>query len=58
MTKRGTSTSHKDTRTILGISLDPAVAAEVKAEADKRGILLKTLFAEMWQVYKKSPRPK
>jgi hypothetical protein len=39
---------------MIGFSLNPAMAVEVKAEAEKRGILLKELFAEMWHLYKNS----
>jgi hypothetical protein len=47
------STPHTKPRQIIGISLDPATAREVKAYAGKHGLSLKKLFEEMWQSYKK-----
>jgi hypothetical protein len=41
-------------RRIVGFSLDPERAAEVKMEAARRGISLKVLFEELWSLYKKS----
>jgi hypothetical protein len=47
---------HDDTkRRIIGISLAPQMAGEVKAEAARRGISLKSLFEEMWTQYVKKP---
>ena len=43
-----------DGRQIVGFSLPPTVAAEVKMEAARRNISLKDLFAEMWALYKKN----
>jgi hypothetical protein len=53
--KRARST----TRQIIGFSLPPDVAADVKAEATRRRIPLKQLFGEMWTLYKRdgSSRP-
>lgn len=42
-------------RRIIGISLAPQVAGEVKAEAARRGISLKRLFEEMWTQYVNKP---
>lgn len=39
-------------RQIVGFSLPPAVAAEVKMEAARRRVSLKDMFAEMWALYK------
>jgi len=39
-------------RQILGISLPPDLASEVKVEAARRGIRLRALFTEMWGLYK------
>ncbi|MBS0401878.1 MAG: hypothetical protein JSS18_05230 [Proteobacteria bacterium] len=39
-------------RQIVGFSLPPAVAAEVKMEAARRNLALKDLFGEMWALYK------
>ncbi len=47
------SGSHQRPRQIIGLSLDPDLAREVKAHAGKHGLSLKQLFAEMWQLYKK-----
>lgn len=50
----------KDSRTndrkILGISLGVQLACDVKAEAARRGISLKKLFEEMWNLYRQSQR--
>jgi len=40
-------------RQIVGFSLPPEVAVEVKAEAARRNIRLRELFGEMWELYKK-----
>jgi hypothetical protein len=40
-------------RKILGFSLPPDIAAEVKVEAARRNISLRKLFNEMWVLYKK-----
>lgn len=40
-------------RQILGFSLKPDLAREVKAEAAKRGLSLKALFEELWELYEK-----
>lgn len=39
-------------RQIVGLSLPQAVAREVKQEAARRGLSLKNLFLEIWQLYK------
>lgn len=41
---------------IVGIRMTPALAQEVKMEATKRGITLKTLFVELWEGHKRSAR--
>ena len=41
-------------RQIVGFSLPPGLAAEVKIEAARRNISLKELFSELWEIYKKS----
>ena len=43
-------------RKIIGISLSPALASKVKAEAGRRQIRLKQLFEEMWELYEKYGR--
>lgn len=40
-------------RQILGFSLPPELAREVKAEAAQRGLSLRRLFQELWQDYRK-----
>lgn len=42
-----------DSRQIVGFSLPPAVATEVKIEAARCNVSLKDLFGEMWALYKK-----
>jgi hypothetical protein len=39
-------------RQIVGFSLSPERAAEVKIEAARRDITLRKLFDEMWELYK------
>lgn len=39
-------------RRIVGFSLPPELAAEVKAEAARRNVSLRTLFVELWALYK------
>ena len=43
-------------RKIVGFSLSPALARDVKAEAARRGLSLRKLFEEMWELYKKSKK--
>ena len=43
----------RKSRSIIGISLSPALASKVKAEAGRRQIRLKQLFEEMWVLYEK-----
>lgn len=40
-------------RQILGFSLDPGMARDVKTLAAQNGVSLKKLFEDMWAVYKK-----
>lgn len=44
--------SEKRPRQIVGISLTPELASEVKVEAAHRGLTLRTLFIELWGLYK------
>lgn len=44
-------------RRIVGFSLPPELASEVKAEAGRRGISLRKLFEELWGLYKQRPTP-
>lgn len=48
--------SHPTPRKIVGFSLSPELAAEVKQEAAKQGVSLRRLFEEMWELYKKSKK--
>lgn len=41
-------------RQIVGFSLTPKRASEVKMEAARRGISLKKLFDEMWALYQQN----
>lgn len=41
----------KTARQIIGFSLAPALAVKVKEEAARRGISLRKLFEEMWEIY-------
>jgi hypothetical protein len=53
---RTVATKQKDNptaRQILGFSLPPELAAEVKMEAARKNQSLKKLFLEMWKLYKK-----
>lgn len=43
--------SRKSERQIVGISLAPQLAREVKAEAGRRGLSLRALFEEIWEQY-------
>jgi hypothetical protein len=38
---------------IIGLSLDPALARDVKTRAAKKGVSLEKLFEDMWRDYKK-----
>jgi len=44
---------HIKPRQIVGFSLSPELAAEVKMEAARRGLSLKNLFEDMWAQYRK-----
>jgi hypothetical protein len=41
-------------REIVGLSLSPALAKDFKQQAARRGVTLVTIFAELWDVYKRS----
>lgn len=45
------------TRQIVGFSLTPEFAAEVKAEAARRNISLQELLKELWALYKAKQKP-
>jgi hypothetical protein len=49
-------TSHAK-RQIVGFSLSPELAAEVKAEAARRNISLHDLLRELWALYKEKQKP-
>ena len=46
--------SQETQRKIIGFSMSPSLAVEVKGEAAKRGLSLRKLFEEMWVLYKES----
>ena len=50
--------STKKARQIIGFSLEPNLAREVKAEAVRRNVPLKLLFGEIWELYKKAAKAK
>ena len=43
-------------RRIIGFSLNPQLALEVKTEAARRGVSLKKLFEEIWVLYLKEKK--
>jgi hypothetical protein len=49
---RRTRAKPEDTQ-IVGFRLPQAMAREVKTEASHRGVLLKDLFVELWEQYKR-----
>lgn len=56
-TKTTPAKSKARARQIIGFSLPPDLAVEVKTEAAKRNVSLRDLFAEMWALYKKKKAP-
>ena len=42
------------TRQIVGFSISPELATQVKTEAAQRGLSLRRLFEEMWSTYEKA----
>lgn len=48
--------THKTPRKIIGVSMSPSLAVEVKEEAAKRGLSLRKLFEEMWALYKEKKK--
>lgn len=42
-----------DGRQVVGFSLPPSLAREVKQEGARRNLSLRNLFQEMWDLYKK-----
>jgi len=53
MTETPKKPRDRRSRQIVGISLSPEMAREVKAYAGQQGLSLRGLFEEMWQSYKK-----
>lgn len=45
-------------RQIVGFSLSPSLASELKREAGSRNISLRKLLEEMWTLYKKNGKAK
>lgn len=52
MAKREKPAGHS--RQIVGFSLPPEIAQEVKVEAAKRNVSLRKLFEELWTLYKQA----
>ena len=52
-TKPLSQTKSHGNRQIVGFSLPPELATEVKEEAATRKIRLRALFTEIWALYKK-----
>ena len=44
--------TERQKRRIVGFSLPPDLAAEVKIEAARRNLSLRKLFSELWALYK------
>ena len=44
-------------RKIVGFSMDPKMAVEVKEEATRRSFSLRRLFEEMWVMYQDQKKP-
>jgi asparagine synthetase B (glutamine-hydrolysing) len=57
MTELKTRSPKRD-RQIVGFSLSPPLAREVKQEAARRGLSLRKLFEELWELYKRSGQKK
>lgn len=45
------SDHHQTPRKIIGFSMSPSMAFDVKDEAQKREISLRNLFEQMWSLY-------
>lgn len=58
MSTQRTKLKNVTPRQIVGLSLPPELAREVKAEAARRGLSLRALFEELWTKYKKDQRQK
>lgn len=52
MKEPDSSRSQLRPRKIIGFSLSPEMAADVKMEAARRGLSLRQLLEEMWTQYK------
>jgi hypothetical protein len=50
--------TQRSLRKIIGFSMSPALAVEVKKEAAARGISLRKLFEEMWTLYTEQKKAK
>ena len=51
-TKPDSTRKKPSSRQIVGFSLPPALAVEVKVEAARRNVALCKLFDELWALYK------
>lgn len=46
--------ANEKTRQIVGFSISPELATQVKTEAAQRGVSLRRLFEEMWDTYERA----
>jgi hypothetical protein len=58
MAKTSTHSKKPTHRQIVGFSLPPETALEVKVEAARRQLSLRKLFEEMWALYKENNKRK
>lgn len=52
METAATETADDAQSVVVSLRLDPALAADFRMEAARRGLRLNRLFAEMWSLYK------
>lgn len=52
------SDTYKRPRKIVGFSMSPALAVEVKREAAEQGVSLRKLFEDMWTLYTEQKKAK
>jgi hypothetical protein len=56
-TKKQSPLNKQRGRQIVGFSLSPETAKEVKIEAARRKTTLRKLFTEIWELYKAKKNP-
>lgn len=54
--KDDSKNARSQSRQIIGISMSPALAREVKQEAARRGLSLRRMFEELWALYRAQSR--